>query len=95
MYKDLDPVLNTQVRLAIVSSLIKVKQADFNYLKQQCNTTQGNMSHQLKKLKEVEYIEIIKTFSGNYPKTICKITPKGITAFEAYVKTIKTYLDLE
>ena len=95
MYKDLDPDLNTQVRLAIVSSLIKDKQADFNYLKQQCNTTQGNMSHQLKKLKEAEYIQIIKTFSGNYPKTICKITPTGMIAFEDYIKTIKIYLDLE
>jgi DNA-binding PadR family transcriptional regulator len=57
-------------------------------------TTQGNMSHQLKRLNEEGYITIEKTFKGNYPLTICKITAKGRKAFEAYVESIKKYLHL-
>jgi DNA-binding transcriptional ArsR family regulator len=94
MYSELDPVLNTPVRLAIVSVLIKVKQADFNHLMEITKTTQGNLSHQLKKLGEAEYIEIEKSFKGNYPQTICKLTPKGKKAFEKYVDDIKQYLHL-
>jgi len=94
MYKNLDPVLNTPVRLAIVSVLIKLKQADFNYLMEITKTTQGNLSHQIKKLHEAEYIEVIKTFKGNYPHTICKLTEKGRQAFEQYVDDIKNYLHL-
>jgi DNA-binding MarR family transcriptional regulator len=94
MYNELDPVLNTPVRLAVVSALIKMKQADFGYLQEVTNTTQGNLSHQIKKLNEAEYIEVIKTFKGNYPQTICKLTPKGRKAFEKYVEDIKKYLHL-
>ena len=93
-FEELDQVLNTPVRLAIVSVLTKVKQADFNHLMEITRTTQGNMSHQLKRLKEEGYIEIEKTFKGNYPHTVCKLTPKGKKAFENYVEAIKKYLDL-
>ncbi len=94
MYYNLDPILNQQVRLAVVSILIKVKKADFNYLKTQTQTTQGNLSHQLKKLKEAEYISIDKTFEKNYPKTYCSLTSKGKKAFDSYVKQMKNYLNL-
>lgn len=94
MYSELDPVLNVPVRLAIVSALIKVKQADFNYLMKITKTTQGNLSHQIKKLSEAEYIEVEKTYKGNYPQTICKLTAKGKKAFENYVEAIKKYLHL-
>jgi DNA-binding transcriptional ArsR family regulator len=93
-YEELDPVLNTPVRLAVVSVLIKVKQADFNHLLEITKTTQGNLSHQLKKLNEAEYLEIEKTYKGNYPQTICKLTTKGKKAFERYVESIKKYLHL-
>ncbi|HXA01159.1 MAG TPA: transcriptional regulator [Cytophagaceae bacterium] len=94
MYSELDPVLNIPVRLAIVSVLIKVKQADFNHLMEITKTTQGNMSHQLKRLSQEGYVEIEKAFKGNYPQTICKLTPKGKKAFEKYVEEIKKYLHL-
>jgi DNA-binding HxlR family transcriptional regulator len=74
--------------------LIKVQSADFNFLKESTKTTQGNLSHQLKKLKEAEYIEINKKFVNNYPKTICRITNKGKSAFENYVEQMKFYLNL-
>jgi len=94
MYNELDPVLNTPVRLAIVSTLVKVKQADFKYLMEITQTTQGNLSHQIKKLQEESYIEVTKTFKGNYPQTLCQLTKKGRKAFEKYVEDIKKYLHL-
>ncbi len=94
MYDNLDPVLNSQVRLAVVSILMKVKQADFKYLLEMTGTTQGNLSHQLKKLHNEGYIEIVKTFKGNYPHTLCKLTAKGKKAFENYVNVVKDYLHL-
>lgn len=94
MYTELDPILNVPVRLAIVSALMKVKQANFNYLKEITKTTQGNLSHQIKKLNEAEYIEVEKTYKGNYPQTICRLTAKGKRAFENYVEAIKKYLHL-
>ena len=93
-YSELDPVLNTPARLAIVSILIKTRRADFSYLMNALRTTQGNLSHQLKKLQEAGYIEIIKTYNGNYPQTICKLSAKGKKAFEKYVEAIKKYLHL-
>jgi DNA-binding transcriptional ArsR family regulator len=92
MFKDLDPLLHSQVRLAIMSLLIGVKSAEFSFLLENISTTKGNLSFQLTKLKEAEYIEVKKTFKGNYPLTICEITEKGVNAYEAYVNTIEEYL---
>ncbi|MDR0661471.1 MAG: transcriptional regulator [Prevotellaceae bacterium] len=92
MFKDLDPILHSQLRLAIMSLLISVKQADFVYIKEKTGTTAGNLSVQVEKLSAAGYIEVTKQFKGKYPQTICKITKKGIAAFEAYVKAIQNYL---
>jgi len=92
MLKELDPILHSQLRLAIVSLLVGVKEAEFTYLKEQTNATAGNLSVQIQKLKEVGYIEIEKKFKDNYPQTICKITKVGIKAFEDYVEVIQNYL---
>jgi DNA-binding transcriptional ArsR family regulator len=93
MFKDLDPVLHSQLRLAIVSLLIGVKKAEFTFLKERTGATAGNLSVQLQKLKEAEYIEIEKTFKDNYPQTNCRITKKGIKAFEEYVTNLKKYIN--
>jgi len=92
MLKDLDPILHSQLRLAVVSILISVKEAEFNYLKVETNSTAGNLSVQLQKLKEADYIDIEKKFKDNYPQTICKINKNGIKAFEQYVATMQQYL---
>ncbi len=92
MFKDLDPILHSQLRLAVMSLLISVKEAEFTFLKEKTNATAGNLSVQIQKLKEVGYIEVIKQFKDNYPQTICKITIPGIHAFEEYVKSLQTYL---
>ena len=92
MFKDPDPILHSQLRLAIVSLLISVKEAEFTFLKEKTNATAGNLSVQIQKLKEAGYINVIKQFKDNYPQTICKITTQGVAAFEEYVKNLKGYL---
>jgi DNA-binding MarR family transcriptional regulator len=94
MFKDLNPILHSQLRLAVMSILISVKEAEFTYLREKTDATAGNLSVQINKLKEAGYIDVTKTFKDNYPQTICKITPQGIQAFEEYVRDLQTYLRL-
>lgn len=91
MFKDLDPLLHSQVRLAIMSLLISVKEAEFSFLLENINTTKGNLSFQLSKLNESDYIKIVKSFKGKYPLTTCSLTQKGINAYEKYVNSIDEY----
>lgn len=93
MFKNLDPLLHSQVRLAIMSILIGVDAAEFSFLLENIDTTKGNLSFQLTKLKEAGYIEIKKSFRKNYPLTRAKITAKGIEAYEKYVETISEYFN--
>ena len=76
MFKDLDPILHSQLRLAIISILISVREAEFIFLKEKTNATAGNLSVQIQKLKDAGYIEVVKQFKDNYPQTICHITPR-------------------
>lgn len=92
MFKDLDPILHSQLRLAVMSLLISVKEAEFTFIREKTNATAGNLSVQIQKLKEAGYIEVTKHFKDNYPQTICKITRQGIHAFEEYVINLQTYL---
>ncbi|HRP55524.1 transcriptional regulator [Agriterribacter sp.] len=92
MFKDLDPILHSQIRLAVISLLIGVKEAEFTFLKEKTRATAGNLSVQIQKLKEAGYIEVIKRFKDNYPQTLCKITTKGIQAFEEYVSVLQDYV---
>jgi DNA-binding transcriptional ArsR family regulator len=95
MFKELDPILHSQLRLAIMSLLIGLKEADFNFIKEKTESSSGNLSVQLQKLKEVGYIEIMKAFKDNFPLTTCKITDKGVKAFDVYVKTLKQYIQVK
>ena len=92
MFKELDPILHSQLRLAVMSLLISVKEAEFTFLKEKTNATAGNLSVQINKLKDAGYIGVIKQFSNNYPQTICKVTPVGVNAFEIYVKALQSYM---
>jgi hypothetical protein len=92
-FKELDPILHSQLRLAVVSLLISVREAEFTFLREKTNSTAGNLSVQINKLKDAGYIEVTKQFSNNYPQTICRITKKGIEAFETYVNALKTYMN--
>lgn len=95
MFKDLNPILHSQLRLAVVSLLISVKEAEFTYLREKTDATAGNLSVQINKLKEAGYIDVTKSFKDNYPQTICKITPSGVKAFEEYVRDLQTYLNIK
>lgn len=92
MFKELDPILHSQLRLAIISLLISVKEAEFIFLKEKTNATAGNLSVQITKLKDAGYVEISKQFKDNYPQTLCKITQKGVLAFESYVNALQSYM---
>ncbi|MCB9315143.1 MAG: transcriptional regulator [Lewinellaceae bacterium] len=95
MFNELDPLLLSQLRLAIMSHLMVVRQTDFNTLKTQTGATAGNLSAQISKLQEAGYIEVEKTFNNNYPLTLCKLTAAGIEAFEAFYANLKSYFDAE
>ena len=86
----MDKILFNPIRLKIMSSLINNSECDFNYLKKITKSTQGNLSIQLKKLKEEKYIHIKKKFSDNYPKTSCSITKKGKIKFEEFFRNLIT-----
>ncbi len=93
MFSDLDPLLHSQLRLAIVSLLISVESAEFTFIREKTNSTAGNLSVQLDKLSEAGYIAIEKSFRGKKPLTTCSITKKGIKAFDDYVHTLKKYIN--
>lgn len=94
MFKELDPLLHSELRLAIMSILITVAEADFVYIKEQTKATAGNISVQIEKLKEAGYIEVERGFLGKRTRTVCKVTPKGSQAFKEYVEALKGYLNL-
>ena len=92
MFKELDPILHSQLRLAVMSLLLSVEEADFVYLREQTGATAGNLSVQIEKLREVGYIDVHKSFRGKMPCTTCCITQQGVSAFEAYTQALKGYL---
>jgi DNA-binding transcriptional ArsR family regulator len=94
-FKDLDPILHSQLRLAVISLLISTEVAEFTYIQDQTGATAGNLSIQITKLKEAGYIEVVKKFRNNYPQTLCNITPLGKQKFAEYVKALKDYLNPE
>lgn len=92
MLKPLNPLLHSELRLAVISILISLREADFVYLRTQTGATAGNLSVQLDKLQQAGYISIEKGFSGKKPRTLCHITDEGVSAFEEYVATLKEYI---
>ncbi len=94
-FEALDPVIHSQVRLAVLSILITARQADFNYLKRETGTTDGNLSTHLAKLEEAGYIQVKKAFQGKKPMTTCSLTEKGKSAFAKYLKALESYIPAE
>jgi len=93
MFKDLDPILHSQLRLSIVSILISVEEAEFTFIKESTGAAAGNISIQIKKLQEAGYVNVEKTFKNNYPNTTVSLTKKGMEAFEDYVNNLKNYIN--
>ena len=94
-FKELDPILHSQLRLAVMSLLIGIEMAEFTYLREQTGATAGNLSIQITKLKEAGYIEVTKKFRNNYPQTLCNITKFVRLKFTEYVNDLKDYLSPE
>lgn len=92
-FESLDPLLHSQLRLAVMSILISVESAEFVFIKEKTGATAGNLSVQLDKLSQAEYIVVEKAFKGKKPVTTCKVTAKGVKAFESYVQALKGYIN--
>ena len=88
MFKKLDPLLHSELRLAVMSVLVNLEEADFVYLREATGATAGNLSVQIDKLTAAEYITVEKGYKGKKPQTLCKITPIGLKAFEDYVEAL-------
>ena len=95
MFKELDSLLHSQLRLAVMSLLIGVEEADFVFLKEKTGATSGNLSVQIDKLSEAGYISVTKSFKGKMPCTTCRITQTGVAAFENYVKALQGYIVIQ
>lgn len=92
MFKELNPLLHSELRLAVMSLLVGVESADFVYIREKTGATAGNLSVQLDKLARAGYIDMTKTFRGKIPRTVCRITEGGLRAFEEYVDALKSYI---
>ena len=92
MFKPLDPLLHSELRLAVMSLLLSVEEAEFSYIKEKTGATAGNLSVQLDKLSAAKYIKVEKTFKGKKPCTTCCMTETGRQAFADYVEALKGYL---
>ena len=95
MFKELNPLLHSELRLGIMSILISVEEADFLFIKEKTGATPGNISVQLEKLSGAGYLKIEKGFLGKRTRTVCKITPDGTAAFSDYVEALKSYLEIK
>lgn len=93
-FQPLDPLLHSELRLAVVSLLISVTEAEFPYIREQTGATAGNLSVQIDKLSSAGYIDVEKSFKGKRPCTRCRITPTGLKAFDAYIEALKSYLTI-
>ena len=93
--KELNPLLHSQLRLAVMSILMNVEEADFVYLREKTESTAGNLSVQLDKLSSAGYISVEKGFVGKKTRTTCQISEEGRKAFEEYVDALKQYINLQ
>ncbi len=94
MLRELNPLLHSELRLAVMATLLGVESADFVFLREQTGASAGNLSVQIDKLSKAGYIQVEKTFNGKMPRTICRITPAGSEAMSEYVETLRQYLKL-
>jgi DNA-binding transcriptional ArsR family regulator len=89
---ELDPVIHGKLRLAVLSLLIGVEEADFTWLRQKTGSTDGNLGAQMLKLEEAGYVAMKKRFIGRKPQTLYRITRDGREALAAYVAALKKLL---
>lgn len=88
-YQQLNDIIHSRIRLAIISVLVSIGEAEFTYLREKVKATDGNLSVHLKKLETAGYIEVRKEFVNKKPVTTSKLTEKGARAFEIYVTRLE------
>ena len=91
----LDPIIHAPIRLAILTVLMNVDKANFTFLKELTETTDGNLSTHLTKLEIADYITIQKTFKGKKPHTIYVISEKGRKAFMKYLEQLEHIIRMQ
>lgn len=92
--KEPDPLLHYRLRLAVMSILMNVEEADFVYLREKTEATAGNLSVQLDKLSAAGYIAVEKGFAGKKTRTVCRVTAQGRQAFKEYADALRQYISL-
>lgn len=91
----LDPIVHAPIRLAILSVLISVENANFTYLKETTGASDGNLSTHLSKLETNGYIHIKKIFVGKKPQTICHITKTGRNALMKHLEQLEQIVKMK
>jgi DNA-binding transcriptional ArsR family regulator len=89
---ELDPVVHGKLRLAVLSLLIGVPEADFTWLREKTGSTDGNLGAQMLKLEDAGYVAMEKRFMGRKPQTLYRLTTSGRDALAAYVAALKQLL---
>lgn len=92
MLKPLNPIIHSELRLAVMSILVGVEESEFQFLREQTGATAGNLSVQIDKLSKAGYVAVSKSFKGKRPCTTCRITDEGRAAFEEYVEALACYV---
>jgi len=88
-YQQLDEIIHSRIRLAIIAVLISLEEAEFTFIRDKINASDGNLSIHLKKLEEAGYISVKKEFVNRKPVSTYKLTRKGHNAFEIYVSRLE------
>lgn len=93
-YRQIDDLIHSRIRLAIMTILVQRETAAFSNLKEQIGTTDGNLSSHLSKLVEAGYVNENKEFVDKKPKTTYSITSEGREAFEQYINRLEKFIDI-
>jgi DNA-binding MarR family transcriptional regulator len=91
-FPDLNALIHEPARLAIMTIPSQAGEADFLYLKRESGLTQGNLSSHLAKLEDAGYLKIRKTYKGNLPLTLCRLSAKGQEVFREYCRHMSRIL---
>lgn len=91
-YQQIDDVIHSRIRTAIMAVLISVDEAEFTFIREKINATDGNLSVHLKKLEDNHYIKVTKEFIDRKPVSRYKITTKGKKAFEEYINKLESII---
>jgi DNA-binding MarR family transcriptional regulator len=90
---EIDLNIHAPTRLKILACLAIVESADFTYLLHQTGLTRGNLSPNLRKLEEANYISVKKEFVDRVPRTLIRLTDEGLSAIQTYRENMQHILE--